>query len=82
MNTLKAFFDFGISLPVHSLKIVMTTTASPRYTPRMVYLFLDIKDGTDVINLEVVCEMTLNIEGRTHVSLGEAGIDRTDKGFE
>lgn len=51
MEAFETLFDFGISSPVHSVKVVMATIASPGYTPWMIYPFLDIKDGTDVVDL-------------------------------
>jgi hypothetical protein len=59
MKAFKPFFDFGVSSPVHFVKVVMTSAPTPGYTPRMVWSFLNIKNGADVINLDVVNEKAM-----------------------
>jgi len=52
MDALKTFLNFGVALPVNSMKVVITTAASPGDTSWVVRTFLYIKDSTDVVNLE------------------------------
>jgi len=83
VETFKPFFNFGISLAVHSVKVVMATTTTPRYTSWVIYLLLDVKDGTDVVNLKLVSETTpCHNEGGTYIPLGDSCVDSTDKRFE
>lgn len=59
MDALETFLNFGIAMPVDSMKVVITTTASPGNTSRVIGTFFYIKDSTDIVDLEKggVCMM-------------------------
>lgn len=52
MDTLETFLNFGIALPVNSMKVVITTAASPGDASWVIGTLLYVKDSTDVVDLE------------------------------